>query len=49
MIREEAARWAMEHPFSATQIVQGALGETAGALGAACLVLDRKLELVSME
>ena len=49
MIREEAARWAMEHPFSATQIVQGVLGETAGALGAACLVLDRKLELVSME
>ncbi len=49
LIREEAARWAMEHPFSATRIVQGVLGETVGALGAACLVLDRKLELVCTE
>lgn len=45
-IREEAAKWAMEHPFSATRIVQGELGETVGALGAACLVLDRKLDLI---
>lgn len=49
MIREEAEKWAMEHPFSATRIVQGILGETVGALGAACLVLDRKLELVCVE
>ncbi|MFQ3620567.1 MAG: ROK family transcriptional regulator [Spirochaetales bacterium] len=47
IIQREAAKWAMEHPFSATQIVQGVLGETTGALGAACLVLDRKLELLS--
>jgi len=45
-IREEAARWAMEHPFSVAKIVQGQLGEPTGALGAACLVLDRKLDLV---
>ncbi|GAB4223126.1 MAG: ROK family transcriptional regulator [Spirochaetales bacterium] len=48
-IRKEAEKWSMEHPFSAVQIVQGSLGDTVGALGAACLVLDRKLELVYAE
>ena len=37
----------MDHSFSAVAVETGLLGEFTGALGAACLVLDRKLELVS--
>jgi len=47
-VRREAGRWAMEHSFSALGIEAGILGEYTGALGAACLVLDRKLELLSI-
>jgi len=46
MVRIEASRWAMQHPFKAATIERGALGESVGAFGAACLVLDRKLNLV---
>ena len=46
LIRDETARWALEYPFQAASIEQEVLGEDAGALGAACLVLDRKLDLV---
>jgi glucokinase len=46
MVRGHAARWAMDYPFSAARIERGAIGEESGALGAACLVLDRKLSLV---
>lgn len=45
MVRIEASRWAMQHPFKAAAIERGALGESVGAFGAACLVLDRKLSL----
>ncbi len=45
MVRAEASKWAMQHPFKAAMIERGALGEFVGAFGAACLVLDRKLEL----
>jgi predicted NBD/HSP70 family sugar kinase len=45
MIRIEASRWAMQHPFKDVAIERGALGESVGAFGAACLVLDRKLNL----
>ncbi len=47
LVRSEAARWAMPHPFQAAGIERGALGESVGALGAACLVLDRKLSLAA--
>ena len=46
LVRASTERWAMDYPFSAAKIERGALGERAGALGAACLVLDRKLHLV---
>ncbi len=46
--RKVAARWAMPHAFNAVKIERGALGESVGALGGACLVLDRKLALASM-
>jgi len=45
MVRIEASRWAMQHPFKAAAIERGVLGESVGAFGAACLVLDRKLNL----
>ncbi len=45
MVRAEAARWAMDYPLDAVSIERGMLGEYTGALGAACLVLDRKLSL----
>jgi hypothetical protein len=35
----------MPHAFKAASMERAALGEEAGALGAACMVLDRKLEL----
>jgi glucokinase len=46
LVRQEAARWAMDHPLGVVRIETGTLGEYTGALGAACLVLDRKLDLV---
>lgn len=46
MVQREAARWAMDHPLSVVSIETGLLGEYTGALGGACLVLDRKLDLV---
>jgi glucokinase len=45
MVRAEASKWAMQHPFKAAMIERGALGDFVGAFGAACLVLDRKLDL----
>ena len=47
MVRMEASRWAMRHPFKAVAIERGVLGESVGAFGAACLVLDRKLGLAA--
>lgn len=44
-VREEAAAWAMKHPLSSVVIEAGILDEYAGARGAACLVLKKKLEL----
>lgn len=44
-IRDSARGSAMPHAFKAASIERAALGEEAGALGAACMVLDRKLEL----
>lgn len=44
-VREETGRWAMRHPFSQVAIERSDLDEYAGALGAACLVLENKLEL----
>jgi predicted NBD/HSP70 family sugar kinase/biotin operon repressor len=49
MIRKEAARWAMQYPFAAATVERGALGEDTGALGAACLILDRKMDLILAE
>ena len=46
MVRDQAAIHAMDHPFGMVSIEPGSLGEFAGALGAACLVLDHKLGLV---
>lgn len=43
----EAERWAMPHAFQAVRIERGALGEFVGAIGGACLVLDRKLPLAA--
>jgi predicted NBD/HSP70 family sugar kinase len=47
-LRNEAELWAMPHAFGAVKIERSALGESVGALGGACLVLDRKLSLASM-
>ncbi|MEL7554651.1 MAG: ROK family protein [bacterium] len=47
-VRKEAERWAMPHAFDAVKIERAALGESVGALGGACLVLDRKLSLASV-
>jgi hypothetical protein len=44
-VREEAVAWAMEHPFSSVVIEASCLDDYSGARGAACLVLERKLEL----
>jgi predicted NBD/HSP70 family sugar kinase len=46
-LREEAERWAMPHAFSAVKIERSTLGESVGALGGACLVLDHKLSLAA--
>lgn len=46
-LRAEAERWSMPHAFQAVKIERGALGESVGAIGGACLVLDRKLALAS--
>lgn len=43
---EQAAQWAMPHAFNAVRIERGILGDSVGALGGACRVLDRKLPLV---
>ncbi|HET7839367.1 MAG TPA: ROK family transcriptional regulator [Rectinemataceae bacterium] len=45
LVKAETARWAMDYPYQAVRIERGRLGEFTGALGAACLVLDRKLAL----
>jgi predicted NBD/HSP70 family sugar kinase len=45
LIREEAARWAMPDAFEVVTIERGQLGDYVGALGAACRVLDNKLQL----
>ncbi len=45
LIREGARRWAMPDAFDVVTIERGQLGESVGALGAACQVLDRKLQL----
>ncbi len=48
-VREEAARWTLDYPYSFTAIEASRLGEYSGALGAACLVLRHKLELSTPE
>lgn len=45
MTTEVAEKWAVPHAFKATAIERSVLEDQAGALGGACLVLDRKLEL----
>jgi len=44
-VKKEAACWAMPHALSSVKIERAVLGESVGALGGACLVLDRKLPL----
>lgn len=46
LIRQEAASRAMSSPFSTVQIEMSRLGNRAGPLGAACIPLKYKLELV---
>ncbi|MCC8189647.1 MAG: ROK family protein [Planctomycetes bacterium] len=46
-VRQETARWAMAHPFSLAAIETSSLDDYAGARGAACMVLGRKLALVA--
>ncbi len=47
IVAAEASRWAMSHPFAAVRICRGILGDSAGALGGACLVLDHKIRLAA--
>lgn len=47
IVAAETARWAMSHPFAAVRICRGILGNSAGALGGACLVLDHKIRLAA--
>lgn len=45
LVRSEASRWALHDAFAIAKIERGQLGESVGALGAACQVLDRALVL----
>jgi predicted NBD/HSP70 family sugar kinase/biotin operon repressor len=45
LVRSEASRWALPDAFAIATIERGQLGESVGALGAACQVLDRALVL----
>lgn len=47
LVRQEASKWVMPHSFSFVSLDASELDEYAGALGAACLVLARKLDLSS--
>jgi predicted NBD/HSP70 family sugar kinase len=46
IIKKESARWALDVAMTNTVFETGILGEFSGALGAGCLVLERKLELI---
>ncbi len=46
LVREEVTKYAMVYPFSVVQIHPSRLGIYSGAIGAASLPLERKLELV---
>jgi predicted NBD/HSP70 family sugar kinase len=46
MIRKEAEKWMAKYPIPGVIIERGILGNNTGALGAACLVLDKKLDLI---
>jgi predicted NBD/HSP70 family sugar kinase len=46
MIRNETEKRAKNFPIPSAKIERGILGHNTGALGAACLILDRKLELI---
>lgn len=45
LVRSEASRWALPDAFAVATVERGQLGESVGALGAACQVLDRALVL----
>jgi predicted NBD/HSP70 family sugar kinase len=45
-VQAEVKRRALSYPLSACRIQSSSLGRNAGAIGAARLVLDRKLELI---
>lgn len=46
MIRKETEKRMANYPIPGVIIEQGILGNDTGALGAACLVLDKKLDLI---
>lgn len=46
MIIEETEKLTEKFPIPSAKIERGILGNNTGALGAACLILDRKLELI---
>lgn len=45
LVRRDASRWALPDALAVVAIERGQLGESVGALGAACQVLDRALAL----
>ncbi len=45
MVAGVARKWAMPHAFGAVSFERGVLGDSVGALGGACRVLDMKLKL----
>jgi predicted NBD/HSP70 family sugar kinase len=45
MVVSVARTWAMPHAFAAVSFERGILGDSVGALGGACRVLEKKLEL----
>lgn len=47
IVRAEAEAWAVPDAFKAASIERGRIGESVGALGAACRVLDEKLALAA--
>ncbi|TXT44335.1 MAG: rok family protein [Spirochaetes bacterium] len=47
MVAQVAKSWSMPHAYSAVSFGQGILGDSVGALGGACRVLDLKLSLAS--
>jgi glucokinase/transcriptional regulator of PTS gene len=47
MVAQVAKAWAMPHAYAAVSFGRGILGDSVGALGGACRVLDMKLSLAS--